>query len=51
MSAGYQKRSDLFLDYSFKIMFGKRLFLHLYLTGKSVGHSIATAIESAGACL
>lgn len=51
MSAGYQKPSDLFLDYSFKIMFGKGLFLHLYLTEKSAGHLIATSIESAGACL
>lgn len=51
MSAGYQKLSDLFLDYSFKTVFGKGLFLHLYLTGKSAGHLIATVIESAGACL
>lgn len=51
MSAGYQNPSDLFLDYSFKTVFGKGLFLHLYLTGKSAGHLIATVIESAGACL
>lgn len=50
MSAGYQKPSDLFLHYSFKFMFGKGLFLHLYLTGTSAGHLIATAIVSAGAC-
>lgn len=51
MSAGYQKPSDLFLAYSFKTVFGKGLFLHLYSTGKSAGHLIATVIESAGACL
>lgn len=32
-------------------MFGKGLFLHLYLTEKSAGHLIATVIESEGACL
>lgn len=51
MSAGYQNPSDLFLDYSFKIMFGKGLFWHLYLTGKSAGNLIATATESVGAYL
>lgn len=42
MPTGYHPHSGLFLDCSIEIMFEKGLFLHLYLTGKLVGHLIAT---------
>ena len=42
MPTGYQPLSGLFLDCSSEIMFEKGLVLRSYLTGKLVGHLLAT---------